>query len=285
MENTPQEQPVPQESSPTEKLHGSSENNKSQWSKILLIVIGILAFIGVGIGGYYLGTKKNISSPTTKQTITTPSKIANPNQTNVNTSRNAEIVVSQTVISAPTIVTQGHILNHQNGETTLISPDGNQTATFILNHAVGEGEPWFTDISVFNNVTKKSVTYHITGPLLQANNIFWSPVDNKLYFTHSTNGVGIYALWSSNIDGTNALLISGNTDNVPYKSDAVLENSPMYGATDVKFSKDGKTIVTTRQKDYINGNFNPSYWEMNYDGSNAHTITQAEYNNLVVNMM
>lgn len=233
---------------------------KNQKGVGLIIPVLIVLFVVVIASGIYYFTYRPVAVPSNtnkiKQTIASSS---------------ASVTESASPSGMPAY---GSVLN----STQVTSPDGSKVASFILYYEKGgdyrEGSPSYSDVTVLDKSTGKTVTDHLSGAITYANNLYWSPVDNRIYFTHFGNGIGIYALWSSKIDGTDAKLISGYEDhNQPSHANPDTINSAnmaIYGAGNIAFSPDGKTVLTDRAP----GISGTSYWLwlMSYDGTNSHPI-------------
>lgn len=159
-------------------------------------------------------------------------------------------------------------------ETIIASPDNKEIATFYYEGPERyKGDPTFSDVDLWNKEKKEKTSYHLTGDLAYAQEVlYWSPVDNRIYYTHSTAGIGIYSLWSSNVNGTGAQFIAGNKNGFKKNETdtRLLFNSAVYGASCLDFSPDGRTVVTARQ-DYAS-NYQSPLWLMSYDGTNSRPI-------------
>lgn len=160
--------------------------------------------------------------------------------------------------------------DYPSGAVTLTSPLKGQTATFYASpEPVYPGDPIFTHVDMKKN--NQITSYPLSGDFGPVGEILiWSKIDNRVYFTHSTNGILNYSLWSANPDVTDAKLVAGNTDNPPYKSQSELLKTTIYGAKLIKFSSDHQLVATVRQ-DYLVDGKSP-LWVMNYDGSNSKSI-------------
>ncbi|HSW96961.1 MAG TPA: hypothetical protein VLF89_03980 [Candidatus Saccharimonadales bacterium] len=231
--------------------------------KTISIVIGAASLlILIGISSYYFIHRKSTIS---------------------NQQARAVDKVFQNVPPATTAsLNRSNLSNINMDKTVLHAPDDKKIATFYYKGPIaqrGEGDPIFSDVDIEDKSTNRTLTYHLTGPITYAKDgpIYWSPVDNRIYFTHGTNGIGIYALWSSEVDGIDAKLVSGKTDEGGYTH--ALVNSAIYGAEALDYSPNGKMIITVRPE-YVSNN-QSVLWVMSYDGTNSRPIPlQGHYKNI-----
>ena len=154
----------------------------------------------------------------------------------------------------------------------LWSPDSQQIAVYYPKNLYigGEGDPTINTVTVFTKGGVKVTSYSLSGNITYGGGAYWSPVDKRIYFVQDGNGIGIFALWSSNLDGTDQKELVGLVGNAVEKQDPTLFKSAIVGASNIDFSPDGKTILTSRQPYYVNGQ--SLIWTMNYDGTNSQPI-------------
>lgn len=208
---------------------------------VFLVVLVLLIF-------YSLKAKKE------DKNIPTPISTTNQNK--------AKTVKSS---AAPTDTEQQ---GYQN-DISVNSPDGQQFARFYYKGPTQyEGGTMLNKVDIVDKKTDKVRIVDLSGPITASKGPIKWAVNGKIYFTHSTNGIGIYALWSSNIDGTESKLISGKSDLDDQKKN--LTNEAIYGASSFDVSPDGKLIITLRSD--LASPKKP-FWVMNADGTNSRPIT------------
>lgn len=153
----------------------------------------------------------------------------------------------------------------------LSSPDGKQTARFYyLGPTQYEGDPQTTHVDITNTQTKQTTTYTLKGNITYGYIIHWSPINGRIYFTRSTNGIGTFALWSSNADGTDQQLVAGANPETGKSAGEPLITNAIWGSGSADFSPNGKLIVTTRDPQLTKNS--SSLWIMNYDGTQSRNI-------------
>ena len=149
------------------------------------------------------------------------------------------------------------------------SPDGSEIAAQVYTRAPsGEGDGGNYELLLYDLNGKLLNEY----PNVQLS--YWSKLDNRLYHAYSTNGLGIYNLWSEAIDGTNQKLISGEMT-LGGKSEPST-NSAIFGASEISISPDGKTVATIKDLDFNQKTnmMDTEIWLMNIDGTNSHKLIQ-----------
>lgn len=134
--------------------------------------------------------------------------------------------------------------------TSLVwSPDSTQYAIYYdTKQEEGEGAPNFSHVSVYNRKTnRRNDNKELTGSIVYSGGAFWSPLNNRMYFIKSGNGIGIYALYSSNVDGSDEKFLAGKSEEPTQVLDSELSKQAIYGAGSIDFSPDGKRIIVARQ--------------------------------------
>lgn len=242
--------------------------------KIVLTSMLVLILIAAAGGIYYtkLQIKKSVPVMQTKKisdTQTSPSALP---KTQISPSEDVN-----SISATPTPLS--NVAEIGTDKTILLSPDKTKIATYYNSSPeMGEGTPSFNKVDLLDKTTEKTATYKLSGAITYAlDRLFWSPLDNRIYFVNATNGLGIYGFWSVNPDGTDAKLISGELQPGDKDYQTTWNNSGIFGASTYNFSPDGKMIATIKST----STEKQTIWIMNYDGTGSREIAiQGTYENL-----
>lgn len=146
------------------------------------------------------------------------------------------------------------------------SQDGTQIAVQAYTRLPqGEGDNGETSILLFD------LQGNIIDQYANSNLGIFLSKNNTIYQIDSAT-IGIYGLWSKNIDGSGIKLISGGIDSIPQSMQVKkLEKSAIYRSDMLNFSNDGTLIsfVKTPSGQTVSED---TIWTMLANGTNAHPI-------------
>ena len=157
------------------------------------------------------------------------------------------------------------------GNVILASQDNTIRLTYYYRDSKDtKGNLTFNYVDILNVKTNVMTTLPLLGPLPYArNSLFLSPKNNKLYFPHTLDNRGIYELWMSSIDGSNAVRIAGT------EHEALMNNNkhiPISGNTQkIAYSPNGTTIAIGK---ILNGK--AEIWTTDNLGNNGKEIFSME---------
>jgi len=162
---------------------------------------------------------------------------------------------------------KGIITTYPNLPRAIWLPDGRRIAVYGLTRIPeGAGDEGSPELLIFNLEGELLNTYS-KGILPQ----WWVEPDDTIYYTEATNGIGLYALWQSKIDGSNRKLISG-TASLSLANNRSMDKEAIYGASSFAFSKDGKMIATVRDEWYSMGKTTSPLWIMNINSGETYPV-------------